>query len=114
MVKRTKLYPSIKPRNRDFFKTNDGHKVYFEECGNPDGVPVLFFHGGPGAGCDEKDRRYFDPKKWRVIFFDQRGCGRSRPLGLLDDNTTWHLIQDAKHILNKLGITKTALFGGSW
>ncbi|MBI2064969.1 MAG: prolyl aminopeptidase [Candidatus Yanofskybacteria bacterium] len=114
MTKRTKLYPSIKPLNRDFLKTDDGHKIYFEECGNPDGVPVLFFHGGPGAGCGEKDRRYFDPKKWRIILFDQRGCGRSRPLNLLENNTTWHLIQDAKRILDRLNITKTALFGGSW
>ena len=111
---RESLFPKRKPHNHGMLKTGDGHRVYFEECGNPNGIPILFFHGGPGAGCDEKDRRYFDPKKWRVILFDQRGCGRSRPLGLLENNTTWHLIQDAKHILNKLGITKTALFGGSW
>lgn len=108
------LFPKRKPYRRGTLNTDDGHKVYFEECGNPDGLPVLFFHGGPGAGCDANDRRYFDSKKWRVVLFDQRGCGRSRPPGLLDDNTTWHLVQDAKRILDKLGVSKAVLFGGSW
>lgn len=108
------LFPKIKPFNKSLLDVGEGHKVYFEECGNPDGIPILFFHGGPGAGCDEKNRRFFNPQKWRVILFDQRGCGKSRPLGLLKNNTTWHLIQDAKQILDKLGISKTALFGGSW
>lgn len=108
------LFPKIEPHKKGSLDTGDGHKVYFEECGNPDGIPILFFHGGPGAGCDAKDRRYFNPKKWRGILFDQRGCGRSRPLSKLDNNTTWHLIRDAKNILDKLGISKAVMFGGSW
>lgn len=114
MATSVELYPSIRPHKKYTLNTGDGHKVYFEECGNPNGLPVLFFHGGPGAGCSPKDRRYFDPKKYRVILFDQRGCGRSRPISKLEHNTTWHLVKDAKCILDKLKIQEVILFGGSW
>lgn len=114
MPKHKELYPPILPYNKGILDTDDYHRVYFEECGNPDGLPVLFFHGGPGAGCDAKDRSYFNPKKWRIVLFDQRGCGRSRPLGKLEENTTWYLIQDAKLLLDELKITRVVLFGGSW
>lgn len=107
-------YPRIKPYNHGFLPAGSGHKIYFEQCGNPKGFPVLFFHGGPGAGCSENDRRCFDPKRFRTILFDQRGCGRSRPLSCLKENTTRHLVQDAKAILDKLQIKKALLMGGSW
>ena len=77
------LFPNIQPYSNSYIKTDDGNKVYFEECGNPDGLPVLVIHGGPGAGCNPNMRRYFDPKFYRIILFDQRGCGRSLPLSLI-------------------------------
>ena len=107
------LFPPIEPYNRGYLKRGK-HKIYFEESGNPKGLPVLYFHGGPGAGCSPKDRRFFNPKKFRIILFDQRGCGRSKPIARIKENTTWHLIQDAKNILDKLNINKVLVFGGSW
>ncbi len=106
------LYPPIKPYNHSFLQAGN-HKIYYEQCGNPKGFPVLFFHGGPGVGCSPKDRRYFSPKL-RTILFDQRGCGRSRPVACLKENTTWHLVQDTKAILDKLQIEKVLVVGGSW
>jgi proline iminopeptidase len=90
------------------------HEIYYEECGNPKGKPAVFVHGGPGAGCDSRARSFFDPDAYRVILFDQRGCGRSRPHASLVDNTTWHLIDDMEKLRNHLGIERWQVFGGSW
>ncbi|OUS32803.1 prolyl aminopeptidase [Thalassotalea sp. 42_200_T64] len=90
------------------------HQIYVEECGNPLGIPVVFLHGGPGSGCNESHRRFFDPKHYHIILFDQRGCGRSRPYRSLQRNTTAHLIQDIEVIRQHIGIKKWLIFGGSW
>lgn len=110
------LYPEIEPYASRFIRPLDGtgHRIYVEECGNPKGHPIIFFHGGPGAGCSTNDRRYFNPEKWRVILFDQRGSGRSKPFGSIENNTTGHLCDDIDEIYEKLGIQKAVLFGGSW
>lgn len=92
----------------------DGHRIYFEECGRKDGVPVFVFHGGPGGGCSPTMRRYFDPNVYRVILFDQRGCGRSQPYAQIENNTTWDLVADVEAIRTKLGIERFISFGGSW
>ncbi|MCL4122724.1 UNVERIFIED_CONTAM: hypothetical protein GTU68_021723 [Idotea baltica] len=92
----------------------EGHRVYVEQCGNPDGIPVVVLHGGPGGGCSPMMRRYFDPNKFRVILFDQRGCGRSRPHASVQDNTTWHLVADIELIRSTLEIETWIIFGGSW
>lgn len=92
----------------------DGHVLYVEEAGNPKGLPVVFLHGGPGGGIDADHRRYFDPAKWRIILFDQRGCGRSTPFGSIENNTTWKLVSDIEAIREKLGIPQWHVFGGSW
>ncbi len=108
------LYPQIEPIERLMLDVGDGHQVYVETSGTPGGIPVLFLHGGPGGGCNPTMRRYFDPGLFRVILFDQRGCGRSRPQGCVDDNTSWHLVDDIEAIRNRLGISRWILFGGSW
>lgn len=108
------LYPSIEPYHRGLLRVSDLHEIYYEECGNPDGKPALFVHGGPGAGCDERARRFFDPDAYRIVLFDQRGCGRSRPHASLVDNTTWHLVADMEKLRTHLGIQRWLLFGGSW
>lgn len=108
------LYPPIKPFAEHILNVGDGHQIYIEECGNPKGIPVLFLHGGPGGGCAPNDRRFFDPDIYRIILFDQRGCGRSTPHGQLESNTTLDLIQDIELIRKKFNITKWLLFGGSW
>jgi proline iminopeptidase len=110
----TTLYPPIEPYHRFHFPVSDIHELYVEESGNKDGVPVVFFHGGPGGGTDPTHRRYFDPARYRIILFDQRGCGASRPHAELTDNTTWHLVKDAERIREKLGIDTWHVFGGSW
>ena len=107
------LYPNCEPYDSGFF-TADEHEVYYEQCGNPNGKPALFLHGGPGGGGDENVRRFFDPKIYRIITFDQRGCGRSKPHGLLSNNTTWKLISDIELLKHKLCIDKWLVFGGSW
>lgn len=108
------FYPEIMPYN-DFLLDVDGqHKIYVEQCGNPNGQPVLFIHGGPGAGCSTNDRRFFDPEKYRIILFDQRGCGRSHPHGCLDNNDTSYLVSDIEKIRLYLNITQWHVFGGSW
>ncbi|NNF24247.1 MAG: prolyl aminopeptidase [Rhodobacteraceae bacterium] len=108
------LYPTLDPFDQRMLDVGDGHRVYVEQCGRPDGVPVIVLHGGPGGGCSPAMRRYFDPKHYRVILFDQRGCGRSRPHASVEDNTTWHLVRDIELIRETLGINTWIVFGGSW
>jgi len=109
-----KLYPPIKANRQFWLKVDDLHEIYVEESGNPQGLPVLFVHGGPGAGCEEKHRSYFDPNLFRIILFDQRGAGRSRPHAALERNTTMDLVADMERIREELRIDKWLLFGGSW
>ncbi len=108
------LYPPIDPFDQRMLDVGDGHQIYVEQCGNPEGAPVVVLHGGPGGGCSPAMRRYFDPEVWRVILFDQRGCGRSRPHASTENNTTWHLVADIERIRTALGIDRWAVFGGSW
>ena len=113
MENQLNLYPKIKPYDSGFLNV-DQHQVYFEQCGNPNGKPALFLHGGPGGGGSEEVRRFFNPDLYRIIIFDQRGCGRSKPHGCLENNTTWHLVSDIENLREKLGIEKWLVFGGSW
>ncbi|PSL17998.1 prolyl aminopeptidase [Shimia abyssi] len=108
------LYPPVEPFDQRHLDVGDGHIVYYEQTGNPDGLPVVVVHGGPGGGCSPAMRRYFDPKVYRIILFDQRGCGRSRPHASVEANTTWHLIADMEMIRGNLGIDHWIVFGGSW
>jgi proline iminopeptidase len=108
------LFPEIGPFQTGFLPLSEGHTMYWEQVGNPRGAPVLFLHGGPGAGAGTIHRRFFDPAHWRVIIFDQRGAGRSRPLGSLAANTTPHLVDDIETLRRHLGVEKFLLFGGSW
>ncbi|SEJ10935.1 proline iminopeptidase [Pseudooceanicola nitratireducens] len=108
------LYPPIDPFDQRMLDVGDGHTIYVEQAGNPDGQPVVVLHGGPGGGCSPAMRRYFNPDHYRVILFDQRGCGRSRPHASVTDNTTWHLVSDIELIRETLGIDKWIVFGGSW
>ena len=112
-IRRT-LYPDIEPYDAGFIDVSPLHRVYYEQCGNPRGKPVVFLHGGPGAGCNAKSRRFFDSKHYRIVLFDQRGCGRSTPHAELTDNTTWHLVADIETLREHLGIGKWQVFGGSW
>ena len=109
-----KLYPAIKPNRSLWLAVGAPHEIYLEESGNLRGLPVVFVHGGPGAGCEEKHRSYFDPNLYRIILFDQRGAGRSRPHASLERNTTMDLVADMERIRTELGIDKWVLFGGSW
>lgn len=108
------LYPPVEPFDQRMMDMGDGHRLYVEQCGNPDGVPVIVLHGGPGGGCSPAMRRYFDPAHYRVVLFDQRGCGRSRPHASVENNTTWHLVADIEAIREALGVEKFIVFGGSW
>ena len=108
------IYPEINPYKTGTLKVSDLHEVYYEESGNPKGKPVCFVHGGPGGGTEPKHRRYFDPRKYRIILFDQRGCGKSTPYASLVDNTTWHLVDDMEKLRKHLNIEKWQIFGGSW
>ena len=110
----SELYPAIKPYDSQMLSVGQGHSIYIEQTGNPKGIPVLFLHGGPGAGIGEQYRRFFDPQLYRIIGFDQRGCGRSVPFGQLQENTSQRLIEDAFIIKQHLQIDKWLLFGGSW
>lgn len=109
-----KLFPEIKPNETRYVPVDGEHELYVEECGNPDGLPVLFVHGGPGAGCETYHRRFFDPEIYRIILFDQRGAGRSRPHASLERNTTQALVADIELIRKLLTIEHWVLFGGSW
>lgn len=111
---RRDLYPEIEPHRCERLRVDDLHEIYLEESGNPDGKPVLFVHGGPGGGTEPKHRRYFDPDRYRIVLFDQRGCGRSTPYASLERNTTWHLVSDMEALRTHLGIDRWMLFGGSW
>ncbi|SHF46339.1 prolyl aminopeptidase Serine peptidase. MEROPS family S33 [Litoreibacter ascidiaceicola] len=108
------LYPPIDPFDQQMLDVGDGHRIYVEQCGNPDGIPVVVLHGGPGGGCSPAMRRYFDPTTYRIVLFDQRGCGRSRPHASVENNTTWHLVRDIELIRARFGIEKWIVFGGSW
>jgi proline iminopeptidase len=111
---RDALFPEIEPYRTGNLQVSPRHSLYFEEAGNPKGAPVLFLHGGPGAGINPKHRRYFDPSHYRVILFDQRGAGRSRPHAEILENTTDHLIDDIEKIRQQAGVEKWLVFGGSW
>ena len=108
------LHPPIDPFDQRMLDVGQGHTLYVEQCGNPKGIPVIVLHGGPGGGCSPAMRRYFDPEIYRVVLFDQRGCGRSRPHASVQDNTTWHLVADIELIRKTLGIDSWLVFGGSW
>jgi len=108
------LYPPIQPYKTDNLKVSDIHTLYYEECGNPQGKPVVFLHGGPGSGITPTYRQYFDPQKWRIILFEQRGCGRSKPHAELNQNTTWDLVSDIEKLRVHLSIENWVVFGGSW
>lgn len=108
------LYPPVDPFDQRMLDVGDGHRLYVEQCGNPDGIPVVVLHGGPGGGCSPAMRRYFDPALYRIVLFDQRGCGKSRPHASVESNTTWHLVADIELIRATLGIDRWIVFGGSW
>lgn len=111
---RTELFPEIEPYSAGILKLDGVHAMYWEQSGNPEGAPVLFLHGGPGAGASPAHRRFFDPVHYRIVIFDQRGAGRSTPLGELRDNTTLHLVADIERLRDHLGIERWLVFGGSW
>ena len=108
------LFPSIDPFESVMLDTGDGHEIYVERCGNPNGKPVIVLHGGPGGGCSPVMRRYFDPSKYHIILFDQRGCGRSKPQASIKNNTTWHLVNDIEMIRENFDVSDWIVFGGSW
>ncbi len=108
------LFPALAPYSSGFLTVDDIHNIYWEQSGNPDGIPIVLLHGGPGAGATPTHRRFFDPDHYRIIIFDQRGCGRSHPLGSLEKNTTRHLLGDIESLRIHLGLERWHLFGGSW
>ncbi|MEV6910396.1 prolyl aminopeptidase [Amycolatopsis sp. NPDC051071] len=113
------LYPEIEPYVQGMLPVGDGNEIYWEECGDPGGKPVIFLHGGPGSGAGQRHRRLFDPGRYRIVLFDQRGCGRSTPHCATPDadlsvNTTWHLVEDIERLREHLGIEHWMVFGGSW
>lgn len=111
---RRDLYPAVEAFDSFQLPVSELHSVHVEQAGNPQGKPVVFVHGGPGGGCDAKHRRFFDPARYRIILFDQRGCGRSTPHACLEENTTWHLVEDMERIRQRLGVERWMVFGGSW
>jgi proline iminopeptidase len=108
------LYPPVEPYRSGRLRVSPVHEIYWEESGNPRGKPAVFVHGGPGAGANPVARSFFDPARYRIVVFDQRGCGRSRPHTSLEDNTTWHLVADMEQLREHLGIEHWLVFGGSW
>lgn len=108
------LYPDIDPYRTGRLAVSDTHELYFEESGNPKGKPAVFLHGGPGGGTNPAQRRFFDPGAYRIVLFDQRGCGQSTPHASLEDNTTWRLVEDMEKLRVHLGIETWQVFGGSW
>jgi proline iminopeptidase len=113
-MNRRGLHPITEPTRTGWLRVSDEHEIYFEESGNPGGKPAVFLHGGPGGGTDEKMRGFFDPTLYRIVLFDQRGCGKSRPHASLAENTTWHLVADIERLRQHLGIERWLVFGGSW
>ena len=113
MTNQLNLYPLINPYDSGFIN-GDEHNIYYEQSGNPNGKPAIFLHGGPGGGGSEDVRRFFNPDLYRIVVFDQRGCGRSKPHGCLENNTTWDLVSDIENLRKKLSIEKWLVFGGSW
>lgn len=111
---RSALYPPIEPFRQQLLDMPGGHRIYVEQCGKSDGAPVVVLHGGPGGGCSPGMRRFFDPKHYRAVLFDQRGCGRSSPHAGVENNTTWDLVADIERIRRDLGIERWTVFGGSW
>lgn len=111
---RLPLYPEIASHRSGRLRVSPVHELYFEECGNPRGAPVVVLHGGPGGGCNPSMRRYHDPASYRIVLFDQRGCGRSTPHASLEDNTTWALVEDIEKLRAHLGVERWQVFGGSW
>jgi proline iminopeptidase len=114
MVPRRTFYPECQPYRRGRLAVSDRHEMYFEECGNPNGKPVVLPHGGPGSGISPNFRRLHDPQHYRIILFDQRGCGQSTPYADLTDNTTWHLVSDMEKLRQHLGLERWQIVGGSW
>ncbi|PRD41218.1 prolyl aminopeptidase [Phyllobacterium phragmitis] len=114
MTTRNTLYPEITAHRDEMLPISDLHSIHIEECGNPDGKPVIMIHGGPGGGITPTMRRLHDPERYRIILFDQRGCGRSTPHAELRENTTWDLVADMERIREHLGVEKWQVFGGSW
>src|SRR3990172_4157630 len=112
--KRLTLYPELVPHRTGRLKVSDLHELYFEECGSPAGKPALLLHGGPGGGINPIMRRFHNPRAYRIVLYDQRGCGRSTPHASLDENTTWHLVDDIERLRRHLGIERWQVFGGSW
>ena len=108
------LFPPIEPYESGNLDVDDIHSLHWEQCGNPDGVPIVFLHGGPGEGCNENRRRFFDPERYRVILFDQRGAKRSKPLGETKNNSPGHLVSDLEALRGMFGIGRWHVFGGSW
>ncbi len=108
------LYPPIEPYKTEFLPVDAHHNLYYEECGNPKGKPVIFLHGGPGSGLEKHHRQYFDPQRYRIILLDQRGSGRSTPHASLENNTTWHLVDDMEKLREHLQVREWVVFGGSW
>lgn len=114
IMMRREFYPEIEPFQSGYLPVGGSHQMYFEQSGNPNGAPVVLLHGGPGAGASPVHRRFFDPKHYRIVIFDQRGAGRSKPLGEISDNTTPHLIADIERLRVHLGVERWSVFGGSW
>ena len=113
-TERRKLYPAIEPNHTGYLKVGGGHELYYEESGNPHGKPAIFLHGGPGGGCMDKMRRFFNPEVYRIVLFDQRGSGKSRPHASLENNTTWDLVDDIEILRVALQVGRWQVFGGSW
>ena len=111
---RRALYPETEPFSSGWISADSGHEIYYEECGAPDGKPCVILHGGPGGAINPTMRRFFDPSRWRMMLFDQRGCGQSRPNASLENNTTWSLIEDIERLRVKAGVERWTVFGGSW
>jgi proline iminopeptidase len=108
------FFPPLEPFNRGRLRVSDLHEIYYEECGNPNGIPVVCLHGGPGGGISPMLRRFHDPALYRMVLFDQRGCGQSTPFACVDENTTWHLVDDMEALRKHLRIGAWQVFGGSW
>ena len=108
------LFPPVEPYTKGFLPVDETHKLYYEVSGNPNGEPIVFLHGGPGSKTDPKHRQFFDPKRFKIILFDQRGCGQSLPYASIENNTTWHLVADIEKLRTHLNVEKWIVFGGSW